>query len=59
MKHNPNHYCPYCGTKLPLYTCKARAYETEITGQTKITCVRECPRGCMHQEAIRKGLIAS
>ena len=54
-----NYYCPYCRTKLPVAVRKALPIETELTGQLETTCVKECPMGCMHREAKRKGLISS
>ena len=49
--------CPYCQGRLPVIVRKATSYETEFTGQLKTTVIKECPQGCMHREAIRKGLI--
>lgn len=50
-------YCPYCNAKLPMHTRKAWPIETELTGQTRTTIIKECPNGCMHREALRKGLV--
>lgn len=52
-----NYHCPYCGIKLPTETRRATPFETELTGQLHTTTIKECPNGCMHREAIRKGLI--
>jgi len=54
---NKKHYCPYCGEKLPIQVRKSLSYEIEITGQATTLIIKECPNGCMHKEAIRKGLI--